>query len=353
VRPPLVPPPLPRFSGPIADFYRSHIEPNLPSPAAVRAMHELLVQYVADDRTSLFVVRRFDGCPRGTRFPAHGLASFFVCGDNEPALWFYARAFLEDFGERISSVAEAVQTRSFPIGFARRTELGESQEFWPNWGKERWESHSFSGIRLYHAHLFDAANGIPSHTLDRENLQKRMVRLLHPANHFPMPTHLGQVFYTARDNRVDLSEVRGVKSFVCDQFSYRYRDVWTEFLALADADPSVFPHVGNLLFECTQSNAAEPPAPPVVQQKAIRRKSTRFRVDEEMYQALVAGDGPLVITVTGGTGQRIHPSGTYVVPREVAQRFIESKRGQPNWDTHQNFHSVSIPTTLRDFFQSD
>lgn len=351
--PPLVPPPTLGFSGLFANFYRAHIEPNLPSTAAVRAMHELLVHYLEDDTTSLFVVRRFDGRPRGTRLSAHGQAPFFVCGDNEPALWFYARAFLEDFGERIPSLAEAIRTRAFPIGFARHSELGESREFWSNWGKESWENHSFSGIRLYHAHLFDAAKDIPLHTLDRNNLRMRMVRFLHPANHFPMPTHLGKVFYKSGGACIDLSELRGVKRFICDQLEHRYREVWTEFLALANADPRVFPRVEGLLFECTRSSAAEPPAPPPLQQEGIKRKSTRFRVDEETYQALVAGGGPLVMTVTGGTGRRVHPSGTYVIPREEALRFIESKREQENWHKYQNFHSVSIPILLRDFFRPD
>ena len=248
----LVPPPADRFSGPFAEFYRAHVEPNLPSPAAVRAIHDRIARYVNDERTTLFVARKFEGRLRGNRLPTHDPDLSLVCGDNEPALWFYARAFLEDFEQRLPSVAQAVESRAFPIGFARRATAGERADFWPNWGKERWEDQSFSGSRLYHAHLFDAAQGIASHRLDRENLRQRMVRFLHPANHFPMPTHHGAVFYSCDGAHTDLSELPGIKRFIAEQFAQRYREVWSEFLALAGGDPDLFPRVEKLHFTCVR-----------------------------------------------------------------------------------------------------
>lgn len=352
----LAPPPATSFNGRFADFYLKHIEPNLPSPAAVRALHELLVTYVRDDASELFVTRRFDGRPRGIRLPAGASNLFVVCGDNEPALWFYARAFLEDHGQRIVSVAQAIERRAFPIGFARKTAVGESKDFWPNWGKEAWENGSFSGIRLYHAHLFDAADRVPSLTLDRKNLTLRMIRFLHPANHVPMPTHHGSDSFTSGGNSVDLSELPGIKRYVCEQYAHRYREVWAEFLALAGADPSQFPRVDDLHFECTRSAGFPGVAIHVTQAGRftlgeIRRTATRFRVDERMYEDLLAAAGPLVIFVDGGTGRKVHPTGTYEIPRAEALSFIESKRVQPNWHTHGNFHSVSIPAELRAYFR--
>lgn len=355
----LTPPPANSFAGPFMDFYVKHIEPNLPTPEAVKHLHGLLVQYVRDEATSLFVVRKFDGRIRGQRFPGSTRGLSLVCGDNEPALWFYARAFLEDFRQQIPSVAEAVESRRFPIGFARKGAAGESSAFWSNWGRKPWEAGDFGGIGLYHAHLFDAANRIPAQTLDRRNLTARMIRFLHPANHFPMPTHHGHHPFMVRGYAKDLSELPGIKRMICDQYARRYQDVWAEFLALADAKPSDFERVDNLWFECSRAIERDIASPSATKAavanesdtRELRRSSTRFRVDEQMYLELRDGAGPLVIEVSGGSGNTVHPTGRYRIPRLVALRFIESKRDQPHWHNHRSHHSVSVPVPLRAYFE--
>ncbi|MFN7956670.1 MAG: hypothetical protein U0610_33510 [bacterium] len=229
----------PTFDGTFSEFYSKHIEPNLPSPSSVLAIHNLLEAYVMDPRNNDFIARHFGRFKQaGFPFPIGDSVEekyTLFCGDNEPALWFYARARLGDYPSRLPSVRHAIDNRSFPVSMVPDTRRSENKNDWKNWRKEDWERKEFSGHGWYHAHLFDAAKSLDPLALRREDLVMRMIRFLHPANHFPMPTHTGKRrrFASTAAGPRDMSEGMGIKAFILSKYKERYRECFSRFLELA------------------------------------------------------------------------------------------------------------------------
>ncbi len=58
----------------------------------------------------------------------------------------------------------------------------------------------------------------------------------------------------------------------------------------------------------------------------------------------------LEIRVEGGTGIKIHPTGTYLIPRAVALDFFRAKQELPCWHNTKEWTCKTIPTDLRDYF---
>ena len=72
-----------------------------------------------------------------------------------------------------------------------------------------------------------------------------MLRFLHPANHFPMPSHYpGR--YKSNLALKDMSEQDGIKSFILNKYKERYSDIWDEFISIANLKDEKFENVVEL-----------------------------------------------------------------------------------------------------------
>lgn len=186
-----------QFDGTLDEYFESDIRPNLVIPELLRSLHLQFLAYVENPESRVFVVRTFSEVfpdeIRGVRKQWPNVPNAEVYGsDNEAALWFFARLF---YGEPLE-LSQVIEDRAFPIGMVR-----ERNSEWPCWGRQQPESAAFAG--LMHAHLFDGKRDVPVNPLDRSNLVQRMIRLLHPMNHFIVPGRAAGIG--------DVSEVSGVK----------------------------------------------------------------------------------------------------------------------------------------------
>lgn len=252
------------FKGSIEEFWERHIEPNLPSHEQVEAFHRMLLVFLNNEAHKHYplLVRRFEGFqPRGVLYKGDD-NTWFVCGDNEPALWCYARALEGHIGTRYARFEALLTRQGIPIGFATDSKKGEDKSYWKNWGREAWEAKLFASERFYHAHLFDAANDLGHLPLNREGLKVRSVRFLHPANHFLTFTHQKdrgtRPYFLYNGRAQDFSEIPGVKHFVAEKFSKRYSSIWDEFLKMSQANVEDFKAVPDLQITCETASREEP-----------------------------------------------------------------------------------------------
>lgn len=229
------------YNGNFESFYKEYIEPNLPDPESVKIAHNLIINYLKNEKP-LYVVRKFsEFSQRGHIYSFHGIN--FIVGDNEPALWFYARSCNQLNFSQIN-FESIIQDQLFPIGFStNKRKKNENKEEWKTWGKEKWEIE-FCNKGWFHAHLYDAAKNI-SLDLSKNNFNMRMIRYLHPANHFPMPSHYKNRYIT-RLNSKDMSEQEGIKAFIINKYKERYSEIWDEFISMANINQHNFPTVPNV-----------------------------------------------------------------------------------------------------------
>lgn len=225
------------YNGDFESFYNEFIEPTLPNPESVKAAHIILMNYL-NRKDPIFIVRRFEAFQRRGHLFVQNNFKFFT-GDNEPALWFYAKA-CNNLLTINMEMENFIADQSFPIGFSTDSKKNEDKSEWKNWKKEKWEK-GFSDSGWFHAHLFDAADGI-SPAMTAENLRMRMLRYLHPANHFPMPSHYNEKFKSRLDSK-DMSEQKGIKAFIIGKYKERYGEIWDEFISIANLNQHEYPIV--------------------------------------------------------------------------------------------------------------
>jgi len=81
----------------------------------------------------------------------------------------------------------------------------------------------------------------------------------------------------------------------------------------------------------------------------LEHSSTRFFVDENIYQKLLTNPGSnFILYVTPKKGK--HPKGVYSIPNQVIVKYIETKRTAHNWQKNKTYHQDGIPKDLKAYF---
>jgi hypothetical protein len=165
------------YKGSAKEFIKHIIIPSLPPEENILYWNNSLKRYL-DDKYNLRIVRRFLSFKDRGRIYHSGIDSFTV-SDNEPALWM----FMNSYEKPNSSLKEIIDEKVIPVSFIKEKKTYSSPLF--NYGKQTREKQ-FSLLGLKHCHIFDCSpKGKDLTTL---SLDKRMMRLLSPMNHFPFPS---------------------------------------------------------------------------------------------------------------------------------------------------------------------
>lgn len=216
-------------------YFDAFVRPNLPDASAVRMLHQFLRDYlVSQPRT--FVVR--DGRAKGVLCPVGGVR--YYGSDNEAALWFWVSC-QPGLAQRLRPLRELIEAHAFPIG-----DPNAEQEFraqgatWRTWGKgdAAWPIRGANGWKL--CHVYDAGAKHLDDTL--AGLTARMVRLIHPLNHFLFPKpyradYGGHRFDCRGLSTADPGEDPVVRSFARDYLAAHFgQDLVVEFRAYVAPD---------------------------------------------------------------------------------------------------------------------
>ena len=189
------------FDGTLDALYMEHVEPNLPTPAAVAYYHGLLVDYCLQENP-LFLLRTAGKMERGQIYETNS-GSRIRATDNAPAWWMHFLAF---HGTAFSRAGFAQEVLNAPVSYF------EVQKRFPN---------SINKAKWYVAHIFRVKNGDTKYQeWDRSELLCRFLMSIHPCNHFYMPNVKPQKY----------GEDKRVIAYFAGRYSVRYADVWPAFL---------------------------------------------------------------------------------------------------------------------------
>lgn len=84
--------------------------------------------------------------------------------------------------------------------------------------------------------------------------------------------------------------------------------------------------------------------------EVIEHISTRFFVDEKIYQRLLSNNlASFILKVNPIKGS--HPKGVYIIPNNIIIHYIETKRAASNWKKYKTYHQDGIPKDLRNYFK--
>lgn len=256
----------PTFDGTLKDLFNLHARHVLPEPADVEHVHRRIVEHCRQE-APIFLVRCITGCERGHIYVTESGARFRPT-DNSPAWWVHHLAFqgIEDFR------FEDAPTHMFEIG--RRIPQNINTAGW------------------HVAHILNAKDGNAGwRKWSREDLVRRFVRNLHPANCFYIPKQ-GWGRYGGDP------EVMG---FFIGRYRERYHRIWDEFVGLVGAEPfGVAPDHGR---EVSYVYPLPPPVPaghPVgVGDVAASYRSSRLCFKANVIEPLNPQDVFEVTTPTG------------------------------------------------------
>ncbi len=192
-----------RFQGSVAELYEQHARHLLPAPRQVSAFHSMLRDYLAAP-DPVHLVRRVATLKRGVTIRTAG-GYRLRASDNAPAWWLYNQLHTARFVRPadISTFMESIPTHMFGVRLPEHV------------NKAGWHV----------AHLYYAKDGNTDYQgWDRKSLAWRMVRNIHPCNYFYIPLTNWQIYGANID----------VLSYFHQQYAVIYRDVWDEFLAMAN-----------------------------------------------------------------------------------------------------------------------
>ena len=170
---------IPKHYNGSAKFYiDKHIIPTLPTSYKIITLTQSLYKYLILD-SNIRYIRKLKGYDLRGNLYNHN--KVFTVTDNEPALWIY----LECYENNVKDFNHYNNTGAFPVGFALTS--SEKKHFNPqfNFGKQLREK-KFSAEGIKHCHILQCS---PRNTdFNQLSVDKRMLRLLSPINHFPFPS---------------------------------------------------------------------------------------------------------------------------------------------------------------------
>lgn len=84
--------------------------------------------------------------------------------------------------------------------------------------------------------------------------------------------------------------------------------------------------------------------------ESVKHTATRFYIDERIYKALLHNsEYSFSLTVNPVRGK--HPKGIYIIPNRIIVGYIESKRGNYNWEKNKTYHQDGVPKDLKNYFR--
>ncbi|MCC7404571.1 MAG: hypothetical protein IT288_09265 [Bdellovibrionales bacterium] len=346
-------------------YFEEVVEPNLVNPEVCRVVLKEMDEIV-QQRIPL-AIRKFAPAKdselntrlRGNLGEWNGFP--FVCCDNEASFWLYE---LCKEGYDKGCLTKSIQERAIPV--ARKSIAGELRDF----------SQTTFSLRLTFpaqeagwklAHLFRASpSGTTFTTLSPS---ARFYRNLCPMNFYlspkPKRNDFRWVDFEGKCRGDEFAEADEFNSYIIFKVGAYYSTLWEEFVKRVGVDVDSF--LVKLSQRFNQDSELETklwiefgevktankvnPINGVGHAGAVQRTATRFWVKQVDYDELVASPTKqLVITVQGGKGKKVHPSGVYVIPNNIARQFIRGKMDDLNWQKHLDFKQASIPTELREYF---
>ena len=158
------------YQGSARQYVRNTILPLMPTLDQLVAYHHQLIQYVSQNNSTKFVRKFGEFQRRGCLYESNG--SSFVVGDNEMPLWFYLSCLNND----TPNIPFWFDKQIPPISDSRSRE----NEYYLKKGRQRREVQ-FGSKGWKHSHILEAA---PKSDI---GIEARMLRYLHPLNHFPSP----------------------------------------------------------------------------------------------------------------------------------------------------------------------
>ena len=221
-----------KYDGSASYYIEKYIIPFLPKKYNIIEFTNSIYSYL-NNPNNVRYVRKFGKYKlRGKLYSEEKL--FTVC-DNEPALWFY----LECFEDTIKKFQEYHKEKKFPIAFGRNPIEVESFSGQFNYGKQKRENN-FSQLGLKHCHILDCSPKTSS--ISDLSIDKRMIRLLSPMNHFPFPSP--KFFMMQNANKNDWGEdsnfINLIKQSIHNKYYKNEEDKkrFNEFLSRAGASKS-------------------------------------------------------------------------------------------------------------------
>ena len=201
---PLIPKAPNSFKSSLADLFKQHARHVLPAPDRVRVFHEMLRDYISTP-DPVFLIRKVSKMRRGeTIRSASGLR--LRASDNAPAWWLHYQLYATPFSnpENCDKFIDSIPTHMFDVSLSEHI------------NKAGWHV----------AHIYYAKDGNTDYQeWNHRELAWRMVRNIHPCNYFYIPKTNWQRYGGHPD----------VLSYFQQKYAEIYRDVWVEFLDMANA----------------------------------------------------------------------------------------------------------------------
>lgn len=193
------------YHGSARQYVRETILPLLPTLDQLSPYHMQLMEYVYQTNSTKFVRNFGQFQNRGCLYELNGTS--FVVGDNEMPLWFYMSCITNES----PNISFWLENQIPPISDGRSS----SNSYYFKKGRQRREVQ-FGAKGWKHSHILPAA---PKGEI---SLEARMLRYLHPLNHFPSPKPSSFEVYP-RVYRFDLGEDPRFIDIVWDEILKAHR----------------------------------------------------------------------------------------------------------------------------------
>jgi len=206
----------PHFSSTLADFVNQHVKPNLLCENKVAEFHNGLMKYIKSNDV-IYILRQMGETVRfrigiDEKIYSTNGGLELKDYDNFPAWWIHFLIFHGyKFNPRnkFKKLIDDIPTHFF-------SSPG------PSIANRRYGTINAYGYHV--AHIYNVKDGnIDYRNYSKQEMIKRFVRNIHPLNYF----------YIAKGQWRKYGETKEVRSSFVNLFSFKYRDVWDEFIKLA------------------------------------------------------------------------------------------------------------------------
>jgi hypothetical protein len=210
------------YEGSALQYIRQVILPQMPNVQMISEYHLEIKNYLKDKEANRFI-RKYSKFPlRGVLYQDHGKQ--FFSGDNEMPLWIY----LNCLHQITPDVKYWLNEQVPPISFVK-----DNGAIYLTVGRQK-DAKFFAEKGWKHSHLLEAA---PKEVI---SLDARMVRYIHPLNHFPSPS-VRHWSFRPSFYRNDVGEDPRFIQLVWHELYAKYKDypgysvMFKEFLIMAEA----------------------------------------------------------------------------------------------------------------------
>lgn len=261
------------FDGTLQELVERVIAPTMLPSDEVFSFHRALVEYVRDP-VPLFLVRAVARTERRHDYRTND-GHTLRATDNSPAWWVYGALAA---GHRIAPDCMDSVIRSIPCHMFDVPKTSATVPAQTGW---------------HIAHILNAKDrNTDFHRWSRQDLVRRCVRNLHPANYFLLP----------KSDWQRMGNDSSVVAFVASVFRLRYAEIWDEFAELAGFDRDEW---NGLAAEVPVRFPTAPPEPkplrdvPHVGRPAVTYRATRLLFKRDLIEPLGDSDRIRIETPVG------------------------------------------------------